>query len=348
MIHDPSIFLEVLRGRHPGRAAVVCPGGMMSMAITEVMDAGCAPWPEAHTDARTMLRLAVAMQEATGFDNLAMPFCMTVEAEAYGARIDMGTRTVQPRVVGRILQEDGHSCLSAGKGVGDMPVPDFESGRARVLIEALTYAADRGLDLPVVGNLVGPFSLLGMLADPLLVMRWTRRRPELLRDCLERITTDLCAFGRIEQRAGADVICIAEPTATGEILGGRLFREFVRPCLERLVETLHAAGVPVIIHICGDVAAIETELLEIPADAMSFDRPVDLVGLVAKRPPWEVMGNVDAFLLERGPADAIARSCRRLLEGGVRLLAPACGVVPNTPLSHLRAMRLAVDGRPPQ
>ncbi|GAH80578.1 unnamed protein product, partial [marine sediment metagenome] len=32
-------------------------------------------------------------------------------------------------------------------------------------------------------------------------------------------------------------------------------------------------------------------------------------------------------------------TCRKLLEGGIRLLAPACGVITTTPLSHLRAMR---------
>jgi [methyl-Co(III) methanol-specific corrinoid protein]:coenzyme M methyltransferase len=60
------------------------------------------------------------------------------------------------------------------------------------------------------------------------------------------------------------------------------------------------------------------------------------------------MGNVDTFLLERGPAASVLKSSRRLLDGGVKLLAPACGVVPTTPVSHLRAMRDAAGPPAPR
>ena len=327
-------LLAILRGDPCDRSAVVCPGGMMSLAVTEVMAASGVTWPEAHRDERAMLRLALAMQEATGFDNLAMPFCMTVEAEAYGARVDLGSASVQPRVTRPILP---------GDGTGELPPADFRAGRAGTLLAALRMAKDRGTELPLVGNLVGPFSLLGMLCDPLMVLRWTRRNPEVLLAALDRITRDLTAFGVCQKEAGAEVLCIAEPTATGEILGGPLFRKFVLPCLQRMIDALQSAGLEVILHICGDVAAMEGELFEIRAKAVSFDSMVDIVRLAGKNPPWAVMGNVDAFLLKAGPPEAVQRSCRRLLDGGVRLLAPACGVIASTPLSHLREMRRAAE-----
>jgi [methyl-Co(III) methanol-specific corrinoid protein]:coenzyme M methyltransferase len=225
-----------------------------------------------------------------------------------------------------------------------MPVPDFESGRARVLIEALTYAADRGLDLPVVGNLVGPFSLLGMLADPLRVLRWTRRQPQDVHRYMDRLADDLVRFGGIQAEAGADAVCIAEPTATGEILGGTLFAAFVAPYLARIAERLRAAGTRVILHVCGDARPIEAQLTGLPVEAVSFDSMVNIVAVARKGPPWQVMGNVSAFALEDGPAGAIAKWTRSLAAGGVRLLSPACGVVPTTPVAHLRAMREAADG----
>jgi [methyl-Co(III) methanol-specific corrinoid protein]:coenzyme M methyltransferase len=66
-------LLDILAHKSADRAAVVCPGGMMSLAVTEVMASSRTSWPEAHTGEEAMLRLSVAMQEATGFDNLAMP-----------------------------------------------------------------------------------------------------------------------------------------------------------------------------------------------------------------------------------------------------------------------------------
>ena len=116
-------LIDILAGRPADRAAVVCPGGMMSLAVTDVMKTEGIAWPEAHSDPDTMLRLAFAMQQATGFDSLALPFCMTIEAEAYGATIDLGDMTSQPMVARPVLPPDGGAKL---------PRPDFRAGRAGV------------------------------------------------------------------------------------------------------------------------------------------------------------------------------------------------------------------------
>jgi MtaA/CmuA family methyltransferase len=327
-------LIETLAGRPAGRAAVLCPGGMMSLAVTEVMASSGAGWPEAHTSAAGMLGLALAMQDATGFDNVALPFCMTVEAEALGASIDLGDRTRQPRARGPVLAADGS---------GDLPRPDWRGGRAGELLDALAAARRRRPDVAVIGNLVGPFSLLGMLADPLMVLRGTRRNPEAVARRLAELTAHLAEFGRLQAAAGADAVCIAEPTATGEILGGRLFRACVLPHLDRLVREIRAAGARVIVHICGRIDALETELAELPAEAVSFDSVADILAVRAAGPPWQVMGNLSPFLLEKGPAEAVWRRSRQLIDGGVRLLAPACGVIPTTPVAHLLALRAAAQ-----
>ena len=286
----------------------------------------------AHSDAAVMSRLALAMQEATGFDNLAMPFCMTVEAEAYGATVDLGGLTTQPRVRGTVLAADG---------AGDLRRPDWQSGRAAVLLQAMATSRAARPDVPIIGNLVGPFSLLGTLADPLQVLRWTRKTPALVERHMARLAADLADFGRLQVAAGAEVVCIADPTATGEILGSALFGACVLPHLSRLVTDLRAAGARVIVHICGRVDAIDAELRRLPAHAVSFDSVADILGIAASRPPWQVMGNLSPPALERGPAESTYRRSRQLIEGGVRLVAPACGVIPTTPISHLGAMRQA-------
>jgi [methyl-Co(III) methanol-specific corrinoid protein]:coenzyme M methyltransferase len=327
-------LLRILADRPADRPAVLCPGGMMSLAVTEVMAASGAAWPAAHCDEQAMLRLALAMQEAAGFDNLALPFCMTVEAEAYGAAVDMGDALTQPKVKGALLPPDGS---------GELPRPDFERGRAAVVLRAMSAARSLRPDLPIVGNLVGPLSLLGMLADPLRMLRWTRRAPDALRRHLESVSSALVMFGRLQMAAGADAVCIAEPTATGEILGATQFRSFALPYLNQVAGALREAGLPAVVHICGDVRGVRRELDALAADAVSFDSMVDIVALSRERPRWRVMGNVSAFLLEAGPPEAVRQRCRLLLEGGVKLLAPACGVIPTTPVGHLRAMRESVS-----
>ena len=125
---------RVLRGEAADRPAVLCPGGMMSMAVTEVMEAAGAPWPRGALGRRRHARLALAMQEATGFDNVAMPFCMTVEAEAYGADVNLGGLESQPRIRGAVLPPDGS---------GGLRRPDLDSGRSAVLCAALSRSERR-------------------------------------------------------------------------------------------------------------------------------------------------------------------------------------------------------------
>jgi len=328
-------LLGILQRRDGDLVSVLCPGGMMSLAVEEVMAEAGAAWPRAHEDAASMARLALAMQDATGFDNVAVPFCMTVEAERFGASVDLGGPLAQPRVRGSVLPADG---------TGALPTPDFTKGRGGALLEAIRLLRAARPDVPVIGNLVGPFSLLGMLADPLMLLRWTRRKPEIAARYLEEISGALIDFGRLQIAAGADLVCVAEPTATGEILGGRIFGLLVAGCLAKIAGALRAAGAPVILHICGDTSAIGDELRGLHVDAVSFDSMVDVVSLATRRPPWLVMGNLSPFMLQSGPERSVTQAVRNLAGGGIRLISPGCGVVPSTPAAHLRAVSQAACG----
>ena len=56
----------------------------MNMITTDLMDEANVNWPEAHLNARMMADLAEANYEKGCFENVGVPFCMTIEAEAMG------------------------------------------------------------------------------------------------------------------------------------------------------------------------------------------------------------------------------------------------------------------------
>ena len=86
----------ILAGQQADRPACICPGGMMNMVTSELMDRVKVYMPEAHRDARQMAELAKAVYEEGCFENYGVPFCMTVEAEEMGAEVDMGTSVYEP------------------------------------------------------------------------------------------------------------------------------------------------------------------------------------------------------------------------------------------------------------
>ena len=85
-------------GQKADRPACICPGGMMNMVTSDLMDAVNIYLPDAHREARKMADLAKAVYEKGCFENYGVPFCMTVEAEEMGASVDLGTNIYEPHV----------------------------------------------------------------------------------------------------------------------------------------------------------------------------------------------------------------------------------------------------------
>ena len=57
------------------------------------------------------------------------------------------------------------------------------------------------------------------------------------------------------------MICIAEPSGTGEILGAELFRNFTVKYLNKILESLSEfKDIIKIVHICGKLKSVYNEL----------------------------------------------------------------------------------------
>lgn len=91
-VNEKERLLGVLRGAPIREVPCICPGGMMNAIVVGLMDRCGIAWPEAHTDPVKMAKLARAVYDHDMFENYGVPFCMTVEAEAMGAPVDMGNR----------------------------------------------------------------------------------------------------------------------------------------------------------------------------------------------------------------------------------------------------------------
>jgi len=152
-------LLRVLRKAGVDRPPVICTGGMMNAAILEVTGHSTATLPAAHTDAALMADLAGEIARVTGFENLGVPFCMTVEAEALGSEISLGTQACEPKI-----ERERYASVEA---VEPLPLEQLlASPRVAVVAEAVQQLAARHPELPVIGSLTGPLSTAASLVDP--------------------------------------------------------------------------------------------------------------------------------------------------------------------------------------
>ena len=325
----------VLAKQPADRPPVICPGGMMSAATSAVLTSFAHDF---HSNPAVMASVAEAIWQNTGFENLGVPFCMTVEAEVFGSTVDVGDAGVEP-----CITKYGATELAA---ILASPLPDpAKDGRSPVVLAAIEKLAARHADIPVIGNLTGPVSLATSIIDPLYFFRLMRKTPEQVTAVLQYLTDYLAAFARAQVAAGAGVIAIADPTATGEILGNANFQRFVIPQLLRLVREIRQSGAGVIVHICGDATVLLSSLQVLTGAVLSFDSIVNLVKAKTVLGGIPVMGNVNTQLLHTGEVGRIAQHAGHLAAQGVDIIAPACGISLATPKANLNALTNTVKGR---
>jgi len=329
---------RVLTRRSVDRPPVICTGGMMNAAVVQVMNEGGGPTlPAAHFSAEGMAELARRIHQATGFENLGVPFCMTVEPEVLGSEIDPGTLACEPK----IAREGFASCEAVElREVSQL----VRSGRIGTVIQAAYHLKRSHPDVPVVASLSGPVSTAASVVTPLAFLKELRTRPAAAHRVLDYVTRLLVEYAREVIDAGADVIAIGDPTATGEILGPKLFHDYAVRYLNQLSDAIHDVGKPVIIHICGDMSRSREHLAALHADAISVDALVSLKRLKEDFPQINTMGNVSTSLLEFGEADKVVRVTERLVRDGTDIISPACGLSTSTGLTNIRAITDTVKG----
>ena len=325
-------LLRVLRKQPVDRPPVICTGGMMNAAIVEIMKETGHTLPAAHFDAGGMADLAVDIQQYTGFENIGVPFCMTVEAELLGSPIDHGTLECEPKISREIFP-------SVSQVVFEDVEKMVHSGRMNVVVDAAHQIAKAKPDLPVIASLTGPISTAASIIDPLTFYKELRKSPKDAHRVLDYVTDLLVAFAeRLVEDQGATAIAIGDPSATGELLGPKLFEEYAVRYLNVLADRVHAKGFPIIIHICGDVKRVRPQLASLRADAISTDAMISLPGLKAEYPHLTTMGNLSTFALEWNSAEKISIMARNLVNDGIDIISPACGLSTSTRLESIRAM----------
>lgn len=301
-------------------------GALTQSATVAQMEAAGAWWPEAHCDAEAMARLAAAARDVVGFDFVRVPFDQTIEAELLGAEVDLGDRTSNVQVRSHPLK------------LGDPvpPLPDPDSGRARVVVQAIALLRRRvGEDVAVLGGLVGPFTVLCQLLGIQTVLTESVRRPDALQPYLELVVELGVEYGRRQVAAGADAITVEDMAASLDMTSPRLYQQLILPAQQQLVSAIPA---PTILHVCGSNTRILTLLHQAGSEVISLEARTDLVQAVSAG-DCAIAGGVPTIevLLNGTPAD-VRRAVEESLSAGVHILAPGCGLPPMTPLENLREM----------
>ena len=330
-MNERERLLNKLNGTTTDRVPVICPGGMMNMITKEIMDLSNIYLPQAHHNSRMMAELAQSVTKNGIFENIGVPFCMTVESEMFGCPIDFGSDIFEPHIKAYILKSvDEYNKLTHW---------DFKNGRAKVVLDAIKILKENNPDSPVIGNLTGPVSVASSLMEPTVYYKELRRKNEIAHNYMDFVTKDLIDFALGMVDMGADVITIADPSGTGEILGPKLFKEFCVTYLNKIIDVLQKKNIKTIVHICGQMKSVYKEVNEVRADALSFDSIVPIKVAKQELPGRTIMGNISTLTLEFGNEEQIKKMSEVCIKSGSDILSPACGLGMRTSIKNIKAMK---------
>ena len=322
-------LFNALNDRPIDRIPTFCSGCSQTVTV-ESMEAIGVYWPEAHRDPAMMAELSASTYDLTGLEIAGVPYCLSVEAEALGCHTDFGTkRDSIPQVTGTPYTD-----------FAEVEVPEnfLSTKRVPVVLEAISLLKERvGDTLPVVAGMTGPFTLAGHLSGIEPMLKGLIRKPDKYLGFVELAAEVGAVYGRALMEAGADVVSIADPSASSDIISPKMFRGIVKPAIAGMVE---AIGGTSFLHICGNCTPILGDMADTGVDSICISDKVDArqaKELVAGRA--KITGNISTTvsLLLKKPED-VAEECRAAIEAGVDILAPSCGVAPVTPNENIRAL----------
>jgi len=301
-------------------------------ATTSQMDSCGYAWPEANTDPVAMIELSLQASRRFGFAMARIPYCLTVEAEGFGCVVDMGVRDRQAMVT------DSPYRTVDIPDVPEMPEPgEFVStGRRKVVLDACKRLQRDNGDLFLTSACVAPMIvashilgaenfLMATIMDPDSVVRWE----EAITPCIKAYATELSEV--------SDCVTIVTEGNT-DFIHPDMFETFVAPSTGAIVDGVRDAFS--VLHCCGNTGPTLGKLASLGADGLSVETDRDPEGVIREtRGKVRLFGGINPVEgLMMGSPEDIVRSARRYADLGYDIIAPECGVPPQTPDTNMMAL----------
>ena len=298
------------------------------------MDSCGSHWPEANFDAEKMAELALQTNRMFGFATVRVPFCITVDADAFGCGIYPGSNDSQPSVESFRYCPEGE-ILDVPE---DLISPDeFITSKRPSIVKEAADILSKNEDLFLIAAVNGPMACVNNLLGMENTMMALMMEPDRMYSWLKAVTPHLSEFARVLSET-ADCIMITEE-ASSEFTPPEYFDDVFQAYIPDVIAGAHK-GAFCTTHTCGETLDIADRLCALGQDGISLQTDSDpdaymqamgkeIVKLGGVRP-------VDTLMMKK-PEDVLAEA-KHAAEIGFDIVTPECGVPPQTPNENLMAL----------
>ncbi len=308
----------------------------VAITMMKAADEIHVPYKTYALDADAHSRGQIAVSRRFGIDHVSGISDPAVEAADLGAAVIY--REDAPPAI-----DDAAPLLADTAGLLTLRAPDPSAGpRMSTRIEVISrLKAECAGEKAVEGWIEGPIAEACDLRGVGRILMDIYDNPSFVRELIAFVVDLELAFARAQIAAGADYIGMGDAAAS--LTGPDHYREFVWEAEKRCIRELHRMGVPVRLHICGDITPLLAMLAEVEADMVDLD---SMVSVKAAREAWGpkrcIAGNINPVAdLRNGTPRLVAerlRACFRDAGGSAYAVAAGCEVPRDTPDENLMAM----------
>ena len=191
---------------------------------------------------RKAMALVAEMKKTHAKDCLCrIPFCVTVEAEAFGGAVTIPDDGAAPKMDGYL-----YDSLEQLANIREM---DLDHGRISEVLGSAKILRQSGQF--VVLNIMGPMTVLGLLIDNMLLYRGIHNHRELVERALSVVEDGLVQYILAAVNLGVEVISYADPAGQMEIVGPKVYEQISGRSTYRILKRVEGKLTGTIIHLCS-------------------------------------------------------------------------------------------------
>ena len=287
---------------------------------------------DALTDPDKQAEAVIALHKRFETPVLLTAMDLSVEAEAFGCQIRISDGEI-PTVIGRKV--------TSRDEIDQLPVPSINDGRCNVHLHTARSLAETVNGIPVLGSVIGPFSLAGRLFGVSEALELSLTDPGMMHALLKKATQFLIEFVSAFRSHGATGVIMAEPAAG--LLSPRGLLKFSSAYIKEIIEATQTESFTLILHNCGARNVHLPAILESGAEIFHFGAPMD-IGQALRGVNEDIIlaGNLDpAGVFLNGTVEEVKAQTSTLMEmsqGHANfIVSSGCDIPPHSPVENLAA-----------
>jgi len=287
---------------------------------------------DAVTSAQHQTQAVLALHERFHTQVMLTAMDLSAEAESFGSEISMSDDDI-PTVIGRLV--------TTGEEIENLPIPTAGDKRTSVHLQTAHNLVAQANGLPVLGGVIGPFSLAGRLFGVSEILELSLTDPDHTARLLQKVTQFLTKYVLAFRDQGVDGIIMAEPAAG--LLSPRGLAKFSSAYVKTIVNESQTDDFTILLHNCGAKIAHLPKILEAGAEIFHFGAPMDMSQAITQvNGEVIIAGNLDptAVFHSGTIADVEAQTSALMsLTSPYKnfIISSGCDIPPHTPVVNLDA-----------